>query len=170
MRGARRTHEFARSARRAFRMKPKDKLNKKIKSQQPTNFSFTLSKFRLLWQTAKKARRSHPKSSKQINPRTKSFFHHGRTLRDAEGVSVHPVVKIPRQILTLQNILKLRTNHNFLSLIANGDSPQNYFVVKNPASNSHLAKHPRLPRLSQFFYHLSPMMSPPSYLMPDSIA
>ena len=52
-------------------------------------------------------------------------------MRDAEGVSVHPVVKkIPRQFLTLQNILKLRTNHNFLSLIANGDSPQNYSSLR----------------------------------------
>ena len=32
-----------------------------------------------------------------------------------------PWLKIPRQTLTLQNTLKHHTNHNFLSLIANGD-------------------------------------------------
>ena len=103
----------------------------KIKSQQPTNFSFTHSKFRLLWQTAKKARRSHPKSSKQINPRTKSFFNLGKDgnarCATPKGSRCIPWLKIPRQILTLQNILKHRTNHNFLSLIANGDSSQNYW-------------------------------------------
>ena len=36
-------------------------------------------------------------------------------------------LKIPRQNLTSQNILKHRTNHNFLSLFPNGDSPPSYF-------------------------------------------
>ena len=45
----------------------------------------------------------------------------------SEPASVLSVVKkIPRQILILQNTLKHHANHNFLSLISNGDSPPNY--------------------------------------------
>ena len=53
---ARRTHEFARSAGRAARTKPTTpdcQLQRNAMTCLPTKLSFNLSKFRLLWQTAK---------------------------------------------------------------------------------------------------------------------
>ena len=47
-----------------------------------------------------------------------------------------PWLKIPRQIFTLQNILKHRTNHHFLSPIANG-VPLAIILLLNNSSCRH---------------------------------
>ena len=61
MRGARRTHEFARSAEQAVRPKPTSphcQPKRSANTCPPTKLSFTLSKFRLLCQTAVRSIRS----------------------------------------------------------------------------------------------------------------
>ena len=64
---ARRTHEFARSAGRADRTEPTSPHCQPKRNKTPcltTKLSFSLSKFRLLWQTAKKFSPTLGKSSR----------------------------------------------------------------------------------------------------------